>query len=87
MARDIGCLRISRERRQQFAGGGRQSGQRVGRGARRQREKPGALDADALAHEAGFAEYAAHFGEFGGIAAIEGRQSVRQRGGHRSAGS
>ena len=35
----------------------------------------------------GFAEYAADFGEFGGISAIEGRECIGQRDGHRSAGS
>jgi hypothetical protein len=71
--RDVGRIRIFTERPQQFACRGRQRGQCVHGGTRRQRQKPGAFDANAFAHQSGLAEYPAHIGELAGIAAVERR--------------
>jgi hypothetical protein len=79
---DIGGGGVCGECRQPGEGRGRQRGER-GRRPGRQGGRPCALDANALAHEARFAEQETDFGQLAGITAIEWRKRFNSVGGHR----
>jgi hypothetical protein len=63
----------------------RQFGERHVCGAFRQRQRPRAFHSHAFAHQSGFAEQVTNLRETAGITAVEGREGIAERGGHRRA--
>jgi len=77
---DIGCLRIPCQR--QSASSRAAGGNFASAWPRdlKPAQETSAFHADPFAHQPGFAENTAHLAEFSGVAAVEGRQGVGQRG-------
>jgi len=73
---DVGSLGVSRERLEPSARGRRQRCKTGRGGTSSEREQPGAFHAHPLAHQPCLAEQAADRREFGGIAAVERRESL-----------